>query len=173
MLFVEENQAESSALSDMPWLRRLANRYGRTTNYRAITHPSLPNYLALAGGSTFGVRDDNDPAAHHVHGPSVFDQAIAHGHTAKTYAESMPTHCDLVPVGRYAVKHNPWAYFSDARSRANCRHDDVPAGTTTAGALHRDIVHGRLPTSAWRYRTSATTPTTARLQRRTRGCIAG
>src|SRR5437867_4229914 len=38
-----------------PYINRLAQQYGLATNYYAITHPSLPNYLALTGGSTFGV----------------------------------------------------------------------------------------------------------------------
>ena len=40
----------------MPYLAGLAGEFGRTTAYRAVTHPSLPNYLAVAGGSTFGAR---------------------------------------------------------------------------------------------------------------------
>ena len=58
----------------MPYLSSLARRYGRTTHYDAVTHPSLPNYLALAGGSTFGVRDDAYPSIHKVPGRSVLDQ---------------------------------------------------------------------------------------------------
>src|SRR5215471_6955019 len=31
------------------------------TNYFAVGHPSLTNYLAVVGGSNFGVRSDNSP----------------------------------------------------------------------------------------------------------------
>lgn len=34
------------------------------TNYFAIGHPSLTNYLEIVGGSNFGVRSDNDPSWH-------------------------------------------------------------------------------------------------------------
>jgi acid phosphatase len=145
LVVVEENHTQRDALRGMPFLASLARPHGYTTAYRAVAHPSLPNYLAIAGGSTFGVRDDRSPASHHISGPSVFDRVIASGRTAKTYAESMPAPCSLAPAGRYAVKHNPWAYFSDARSRANCRRYDVPAGTPQAGALREDIDAGRLP----------------------------
>jgi hypothetical protein len=145
LLIVEENETQASALRGMPFLARLGTRYGHTTHYRALAHPSLPNYLALAGGSTFGVRDDDSPAAHPIHHPSVFDQALAAHETAKAYAESMPSRCGLTNSGRYAVRHNPWTYFADRRSRANCRHHDVPAGTTRSGALHHDIARGTLP----------------------------
>src|SRR3954471_2570884 len=93
LVVVEENHTASAALSGMPFLASLASTYGRTTDYHARTHPSLPNYLALAGGTTFGVRDDLNPSSHPLAGQSIFDRAIAGGRTAKTYADSMPSSC--------------------------------------------------------------------------------
>ena len=145
LVVVEENHTERSALAGMPYLASLAKAHGRASSYRAITHPSLPNYLAIAGGSTFGVHDDRPPASHHDPGPSAFDRAIGSGHTAKTYAEAMPSPCAQSSTGLYAVKHNPWTYFSDATSSASCRRYDVPAGTTAAGALRHDVDAGVLP----------------------------
>jgi phosphatidylinositol-3-phosphatase len=145
LLIVEENETAVAARKGMPVLARLGKRYGRTTHYRALAHPSLPNYLALAGGSTFGVRDDLSPSAHHIAGRSVFDQAIAAHRSATAYAESMPSRCERTSSGLYAARHNPWTYFHDATSRVNCRHHDVPAGTVSSGALHDDVVNGRLP----------------------------
>src|SRR3954469_1574465 len=95
LVLVEENKTQGSALLGMPYLASLARTYGHTTHYRAIRHPSLPNYLAIAGGSTFGVVNDAGPARHRLSGPSVFDRAIAAGSTAKTYAEAMPSNCSL------------------------------------------------------------------------------
>jgi hypothetical protein len=147
LVIVEENHSAAQMLAGLPYLNRLATRkYGYARHYRAITHPSLPNYLAIAGGSTFGVTNDDSPAGN---GPkvgrarSVFDQAIAHGYTAKTYAESMPSNCYAHPSGKYAVKHNPWAYF--ASGRRNCARYDVPMGTPHHGHLARDIASGHLP----------------------------
>jgi acid phosphatase len=145
LVLVEENKTESTALSGMPYLASLARTYGHTTHYRAIRHPSLPNYLAIAGGSTFGVTDDAAPSRHALGGASVFDRAIAAGSTAKTYAEAMPSNCGQTSTTKYAVKHNPWPYFADAASRSNCRRFDVPMGTTTSGALRSDVLNGRLP----------------------------
>ena len=145
LTIVLENHGVAAVTRTMPRVMALARRYGQTTHDRAVTHPSLPNYLALAGGSTFGVRDDAGPSAHPITGPSVFDLAITHGHTARTYAEGMPTSCAVQSSGRYAVKHNPWVYFDDAASRRACSVDDVPLGTTTAGRLVSDIAGGTLP----------------------------
>src|SRR5437016_1858207 len=41
-----------------PYANALARRYGLATQSYAITHPSLPNYLALTSGSTHGVSSD-------------------------------------------------------------------------------------------------------------------
>lgn len=143
---VLENRSTAAVQDQMPYLRGLGQRYGVTTAYRAVAHPSLPNYLAMAGGSTYGVSDDAAPSRHPVGGPSVFDLALARGRTAKIYAEAMPGSCGQAATTRYAVKHNPWAYFTDAASRANCRRFDVPSGTPQAGALRNDIAAGALPT---------------------------
>lgn len=146
LVIVEENHAAAAVSAGMPYLSAVSARYGHTTGYKAITHPSLPNYLALVGGSTFGIVDDADPVNHQLPGESAFDRALAAGHLAKTYAESMPSSCAQSSSGTYAVRHNPWAYFSDAGPRANCRRDDVPAGTPSSGALNRDVRSGGLPT---------------------------
>jgi hypothetical protein len=142
---IEENHGQTSALNGMPYLASMARTYGRTTAYRTLTHPSLPNYLAMAGGSTFGVHDDGSPARHPLAGRSVFDAAVATRHTAKTYAEGLPSVCATSPRGRYAVKHNPWSYFSDTASQKACHTGDVPSGTTTAGPLDNDVARGTLP----------------------------
>jgi phosphatidylinositol-3-phosphatase len=145
LTFVEENHSYAEMQAQMPYLASLAGRYGYANQYFAITHPSLPNYLAIAGGDTFGVTDDAYPEFHPISGPSVFGQAIAAGLTAKTYAESMDVNCSLGDDGGsgYAVRHNPWTYFAD--ERALCNSNDVPAGTPAGGALATDIAAGQLP----------------------------
>jgi len=142
LVVVEENQSAGTARRQMPYLAAL----GQTTDYRAVAHPSLPNYLGIAAGSTFGVTDDASPTDHPIPGASVFDQAIAAGRSAKTYAEAMPAPCAEQPAGRYAVKHNAWAYFADPTPRGNCQRFDVPAGSPTSGSLRSDIDAGALPT---------------------------
>jgi phosphatidylinositol-3-phosphatase len=146
MVIVLENHSRSDALAGMPYLRSQAERYGVAAQSYAVTHPSLPNYLAIAGGSTFGVRDNKSPASHHLAGQSIFAQVLAAGGTAKTYAEAMTRNCQTSADGRYVVKHNPWPYFADAEERAACRRFNVPSGTPERGALHDDVIAGHLPT---------------------------
>jgi acid phosphatase len=136
---VVENHSLDEMRSQMPESFALAEEYGYATEYRALTHPSLPNYLAMAGGDTFGIADDNNPVAHVLHGPSVFGQAIEAGRTAKVYAEGMPGTCALESGGEgYAVRHNPWTYFVDERTE--CERFDVPLDD-----LADDAASGNLP----------------------------
>jgi acid phosphatase len=139
VVIVDENHTQAQAQAGMPFLLQLQNTFGVTTHYTAPTHPSLPNYLMITGGSTFGVTDDAPPGSHPITGTSVFGAAVAHGKTARTYNESMSSNCQLTAEGEYAVKHNPWAYFVD--ERAACLTDDVPLT-----ALPADIGSGDLPT---------------------------
>jgi phosphatidylinositol-3-phosphatase len=141
LTIIEENHSYGQMKAGMPYLFGLSKKYGYARNWTAITHPSLPNYLALTGGSRFGVTSDSPPSVSArkvgTH-KSVFDQAINAGKTAKIYAEGMPRNCSLVNGGtRYAVKHNPWTYFGT--SRARCNSFDVPlsrlAADVTANAL--------------------------------------
>ena len=138
VVLVVENHSLAQMRSGMPWTFRQAQRYGYARDYHAIRHPSLPNYLAIAGGSTFGVADDAPPVDHPVSGRSVFGQALAAGRTAGVYADSMPGRCATSDSGRYAVRHNPWTYFVDERGQ--CRRFDRPMS-----ALAGDVRAGDLP----------------------------
>lgn len=47
-----------------PFINQLAHSANLASNYYAIAHPSLTNYLEVVGGSNFGVLNDNAPAWH-------------------------------------------------------------------------------------------------------------
>src|SRR5437764_10803714 len=49
-----------------PFINSYAQSANLATNYYAIGHPSLTNYLEAVGGSNFGVRSDNDPDFHNA-----------------------------------------------------------------------------------------------------------
>lgn len=139
LVFVVENHSLSQMRDQMPYTYSLAQKYGHATSFFALAHPSLPNYLAMAGGSTYGVTDDGPPAENPVPGRSVFGAALARGKTAQVYAEGMPTRCATEDGGNdYAVRHNPWAYFVE--ERAACRRHDVSFASFDAA-----VAAGRLP----------------------------
>jgi len=49
---------------NMPFFNAYAAQKNLATNYFAVAHPSLTNYLEAVGGSNFGVLDDNAPDWH-------------------------------------------------------------------------------------------------------------
>lgn len=147
LVIIGENHSDQEALAHMPHLAGWAKSYGQATNYSAITHPSLPNYLAIWGGSTFGVSSDCGVGSSGCtpSGPSVFGQTLAAGKTATAYQESMGSPCQTSGSGGYAPRHGPWAYWQDSTERAACRQNDIASGTPSSGNLHDDIASGQLP----------------------------
>jgi phosphatidylinositol-3-phosphatase len=138
LVFVVENHSLDQMRAAMPYTAALGKEFAVATHYQAVAHPSLPNYLAMTGGSTFGVSDDAPPSSHTTDQPSVFGQALSLGKTAKVYAEGMPGNCATEDSGAYAVKHNPWAYHLSERS--SCATFDVPVTE-----LSTDVTDGHLP----------------------------
>jgi phosphatidylinositol-3-phosphatase len=146
LVIMEENHSiEQVFPGGMPYLWSLARRYGYASDWNDVGHPSLPNYLAIFGGSSFDMPADCAPSPGCTYpGPTVFGQALSRGETAKAYEESMSQPCSSDGGEGYDVNHNPWAYFPS--ETASCKSDDVPAGTPAAGALVSDIRNGSLPT---------------------------
>lgn len=130
-----------------PFLNRIARRCGLAENYQGVSHPSLPNYIAATSGDTWGIGDDDPPSAHPLAHASIFGQLDAAGRTWRSYEESMPSACALESSGRYAVKHNPAAYYTGLRGA--CAGSDVPLGTPSAGRFRSDLRGNRLPSFAF------------------------
>jgi phosphatidylinositol-3-phosphatase len=110
-----------------PFLHDLAAQCGAAAKF--VDHgirPSLANYLAATSGDTQGVQDDNPPAKHQLTVDNLFRQVRNAGLSAKSYQESMPSNCAQDSTAKYAVKHNPAAYYIGADDRAACQRDDVP-----------------------------------------------
>ena len=58
-----ENHAYAQVIGNPndPFVNKYAKQVNSATNYFAVGHPSLTNYLEIVGGSNFGIRDDNSP----------------------------------------------------------------------------------------------------------------
>ena len=120
----EYDQVMSS--SDAPYEVQLANKYALATQYYGVSHPSLPNYLALIGGSTFGISDDAGPQTPGLADSNLVDLLVARNVTWKAYMESMPAPCSLSDSWPYAVHHNPFVYFEDIQQTSRCSNNVVP-----------------------------------------------
>lgn len=107
-----------------PYINSLAAQYGLATNYTGVTHPSLPNYMALTGGATVFTSDCvgcTTPAR------NVFDEAVDSGRTWKAYMESMPKACGTTDTLLYVQKHNPFVHYDDVvKNASRCANHVVP-----------------------------------------------
>jgi phosphatidylinositol-3-phosphatase len=145
VVVVFENKESGSVLGSRaaPTFNEAAARYATLTRYYATTHPSLPNYLALAGGSTFGVRSDCTTCT--VSAPNLADEIEAAHRTWKVYAEGLPrVGFTGASAGRYAKKHVPFLYFRDILSTRARLQQIVPFAQ-----LRRDLRAQTVPDFAF------------------------
>lgn len=127
VLFVLENEYLQSVIgsAQMPHLNALAQKYVLLSNYSAVTHPSLPNYLALVSGSTQDVTSNCNDCF--VDQPNLADEIEASGRSWKSYMESMPSPCFVGNTGQFAQFTNPFIYFDSIRlNAARCERSIVP-----------------------------------------------
>lgn len=123
-VIVMENEEYGAVVGShsAPFINHLAARYALAGAMYAVGHPSLPNYLALTAGSTFGIRSDCTACS--IHATSLIDQ-LAHAHISwKAYMEDLPHPCFTGPSsGDYAKKHDPFAYYTRVtRNPRRCGH---------------------------------------------------
>src|SRR4051794_24510259 len=119
--WILENHSYDQARGHMPYLDAKADACVILTDEWAITHPSLPNYLALSGGSTFGITDDGGPKTHPINDASIYQQL---GNSWAAFMQSMQTNCQLTSQTPYMARHNPPTYFTPIQSA--CAAQDLP-----------------------------------------------
>ena len=129
VVWMENRESSAVTASTMPYLYGLSQTYGRADGFYAITHPSLPNYLAFWSGSTQGVTDD---AGHNLAAASLSSQMAAAGKSWRTYAQDYPAGgCSTGSAysggvdgpgvaGTYARKHNPAMSFTFVSGSSQC-----------------------------------------------------
>lgn len=143
LVIIGENKTRTQVEKQGPYVTGLSRTYGYATKMTACSHPSLPNYMCLSGGSTFGITDNGSPKKRGVHGQSIFGNATAHGKSWRVYADAMQGNCALVDQGYYAVHHTGSPYYLDERSL--CNSFDVPM----QGNFAQDVTANRLPNLSW------------------------
>jgi hypothetical protein len=127
-VIVLENHGLANILGDpgAPYLNSLIAKNGLATNYVAVARPSQPNYIALFGGSTRGIADNDN---HDLSGPNLADRLEARGLSWRVFAQNVPSGCFTGAeasggpdgTGTYARKHEPAISFTDISSNpARC-----------------------------------------------------
>lgn len=127
---VMENRSYSQVMG-APYISSLASKCAVATNYHNVSHPSLPNYIAMTSGRPMGQLPTTDcPTFCPVSGPSIFTQTSSW----RVYAESMPGNCVRHDAGPYVVHHTAAPYYTSVK---NCASNDVPLTALNLAALPR------------------------------------
>jgi phosphatidylinositol-3-phosphatase len=128
-----ENHSYGRALTGK-YTASLAATYPTATDYHAVSSPSLPNYLALTSGNTWGITDDG---YHRLPAGGLGAQLTGAGIEWRAYMEGMNKSC-FDSGYPYALKHNPFAYYG-----SSCPQQVVPF---TQFAVD---IKGNVPQLAW------------------------
>ena len=173
LVIVEENKGYATVLDRgyAPNISRLAKTYGLATSMYAEVHPSEANYIALLGGDTFGIHDDDSWSCvagstepnckgsdapgfppHLIDGPNLASQLRAKGLAWRAYLQDLPAPGSLAifsaetatdPPALYAAKHTGFTNF------ASVHHDpDLARELVGFDELTSDLRSGTVPAFA-------------------------
>jgi hypothetical protein len=122
-----ENKERSSVVgsSSATYQNALRARGIDFTHMYGVTHPSLPNYLALSNGSTDGKQgSDSIRAGELLQSPTLWNQLQNAGISWGVFEEDMPSACyGGTTSGLYALKHNPATPFASVYDNSTvCSH---------------------------------------------------
>jgi phospholipase C len=133
VVIVLENTTADEALKQ-PFMGGLTEKGAYLDQFYAVAHPSQPNYLALAGGSTFEVGNDDEV---NIRAANLGDLISSW----KVYAEDYPGNCYLgMFKNDYARKHNPLISFVDIQTNPKQCNKIV-----SATEFHQDMKKHQLP----------------------------
>lgn len=132
VIVIDENRAQSEVVGSpsAPYINSLAASGANFSRSFAVTHPSMPNYLALFAGSTPGVTQEGCPQTWST--PNLGTSLIAAGLGFAGYSEGLPsvgyTGCTS---GQYFREHNPWVDFPAVPAADNLPLTAFPADYST------------------------------------------
>lgn len=131
-VIISENKGHDQLMSHPEWtpeIHKLAAEYGEASQFYGEVHSSEGNYIAMLGGDTFGIHDDDaffckagvanefcektdapNYADHDLTSKSLMDQMAQKGLSWKAYMEDLPSAGSLVPrwpTKDYPVKGQP------------------------------------------------------------------
>jgi len=153
-VIAEENHEYGQIIGNpvAPMLNSLARTYGLATNYYGVIHPSEGNYVALLGGSSYRITNDNPYYTHTIAQPSLANQLEGARLTWKGYFQSMPSAgfkgtcypatcggtSDIDPL--YVSKHNGFLNFASIQNNQAELLKLVPIWQ-----LNSDLLTGQVP----------------------------
>ena len=141
-VIIEENHTFDEIIGNKaaPSINRLATDYGLATEFFGEVHPSEGNYVAMVGGDSFGIHDDDaywckrrstDAACPHSYASdypdhsrdavNIAQQIDAKGLSWKGYFQDIPAAGSTIdrskgpPYALYASKHNGFANYKSVQ----------------------------------------------------------
>jgi phosphatidylinositol-3-phosphatase len=144
VLIILENELNATSAAviknpGMPNLNALAKKNVTLSNYFAVSHPDLPNYLAMMSGNTFDISSDCTKCF--VDAPNLADFIETSGRTWKSYLEGLPAPCFIGNKKFYTQINNPLIYFNSVRlNPVRCKNSIVPLPQ-----LDKDLADNNLP----------------------------
>ncbi len=126
MIYLENHGVKDIVGSpNAPYINGLIDNYGYGSNYYAQTHPSLPNYYPILGGSDFGVNYNCQLDCFDKH--NLADNIEGAGMGWAAYEQSMPSPCFTQSSGPYTPGELPFLAFHDIVSNtARCQAHVLP-----------------------------------------------
>ena len=128
VVIMDENLSvpQWQATTDSPYTHLLAKRCRLLSNAAGETHPSFPNYMAVASGTFPTPACLGCPSS----ADNIFHQLNVAGHAWRDYNQSMPRNCapNTGTVPQYRDNHNPARWFTDLGPNGDntCATRDVP-----------------------------------------------
>jgi len=109
-----------------PFLNSLINAYGHANNYYGLTHPSLPNYYPVIGGTDFGLTYNCATPCIDAD-TTLVSNITAAGKTWRGYAQSLqPGANPLVAAGDYSPDQLPFPAFESIANDPEALANVVP-----------------------------------------------
>jgi phospholipase C len=135
-MIVFENTTVDGVLAQ-PYFAKFAKDGAFLTESYGVARPSQPNYLAMIGGSLFGVASNRNVDINAKHLGDLLEEK---GKTWKVYAEGYPGKCNLSSsVGTYDRKHNPFISFINVSKQSKrC------ANIVNSSELKKDIANNTM-----------------------------
>jgi hypothetical protein len=115
--------------SQAPYINSLLSSGTSLSQSYATTHPSDPNYMALAAGGLYGLYD-NSISTTTINAPNVGNSVENAGKTWKAYVDGANGPCDYSQHGYYYPDDVPFTYFqqfkADTSPTSYCAKHDQP-----------------------------------------------
>lgn len=155
VIMMENHSLQTISANEAPYIHRLIATSGYDSTYFGVTHVSLPNYVAVLSGSTFGTYSDNPTQTfsgptlatqlnrRHISWQAVMQSLPYPGYRGNWYPEPAGTNPVLMPKNAlYAKKHDPFMLFGSIA--ASSSQSVVPLRT-----FRRELHTGQVPRFVW------------------------